>query len=74
MGGGFPGGMPGMMGGSGKGMAMGMGSPTYPCIYALDGDELKICESLDFNQRPADFTAKEKSNRVLYVLKRITEA
>jgi uncharacterized protein (TIGR03067 family) len=64
-------GLPGMMGGPGGMMG---GAAGYPCIYALDGDDLRICESFDLTVRPTDFTAKEKSNRILYILKRDKEA
>jgi uncharacterized protein (TIGR03067 family) len=40
-------------------------------IYALDGDELKICFANEPGKaRPTDFTAKAKSGRVLVVAKR----
>src|SRR5262249_15457597 len=41
--------------------------------YALEGDDLKICEPVDGNIRPGEF-ATAGTNRVLYVLKREKES
>jgi uncharacterized protein (TIGR03067 family) len=40
-------------------------------IYALDGDELKVCFAEPGKARPTDFTAKAKSGRILFVAKKL---
>jgi uncharacterized protein (TIGR03067 family) len=42
---------------------------TTKGIYAMDGDDLKICFGKD-GQRPKKFTAKAESGQTMYVLKR----
>jgi uncharacterized protein (TIGR03067 family) len=39
-------------------------------IYALDGDNLKVCYAQPGQERPKDFSAKEGSKATLLVLKR----
>ena len=49
----------------------GKGKKTYPYIYELDGDTLKLCWSeKDPDHRPTEFTGKEDSGQTLMVLKR----
>ena len=44
---------------------------TYPGIYQLDGDELKICFGVKpGNERPKKFATRDGSGTVLIVLKR----
>jgi uncharacterized protein (TIGR03067 family) len=43
---------------------------TFRGIYALKGDDLKICMARPEKDRPKDFTAKKGSGRSLIVLKR----
>jgi uncharacterized protein (TIGR03067 family) len=40
-------------------------------IYTLEGDTLKVCLSLDGDERPKEFSAPEKSGRALMTCKRI---
>ncbi len=41
----------------------------FQAIYKLEGDTLTICEgSLDFNERPREFSSKEGT---VYVFKRV---
>lgn len=42
---------------------------TMKAIYALEGDNLKICVG-KADERPKEFTAKAKSGQGMYVLKR----
>lgn len=39
-------------------------------IYALEGDNLKICFALPGQQRPKEFTTKEGSKAMMFVMKR----
>jgi uncharacterized protein (TIGR03067 family) len=39
-------------------------------IYALEGDSLKICFAQPGHERPKDFTTKEGSNDMMFVMKR----
>jgi uncharacterized protein (TIGR03067 family) len=39
-------------------------------IYALEGDDLKLCYSLPGEERPTEFATKENGKQLLFVLKR----
>jgi len=43
---------------------------TTKAIYALDGDDLKICLSIGSDNRPADFPSEPKKGLLVMVLKR----
>jgi uncharacterized protein (TIGR03067 family) len=43
---------------------------TLRCIYAVEGDELKLCSAPPDGDRPKEFTAAKGSQSVLLVLKR----
>ncbi len=44
---------------------------TLHGIYEIDGDTQKICFSLQADERPRDFTARQDSGRLLQVFKRL---
>ena len=43
---------------------------TFPSIYELDGDTLKICYTLEGKDRPAGFESKEGTETLLVTYKR----
>jgi uncharacterized protein (TIGR03067 family) len=43
---------------------------TYPSIYQLDGDTLKLCRNQPGQKRPTEFASKKGSDTIFLVLKR----
>jgi uncharacterized protein (TIGR03067 family) len=43
---------------------------TFPCIYELDGDTLRICYDLSGKSRPTEFKTKEGTQLFLVTYKR----
>lgn len=46
---------------------------TYPCIFELDGDKLKVCYDLSSKKRPEKFESKPKTLNFLAEYKRATK-
>lgn len=44
--------------------------PTWPGIYEINGDDMKICLDLEGKARPTEFKTKPGSKQLLLVLKR----
>jgi len=45
---------------------------AIPCIYELNGDELRVCMGRIDKARPADFAATEGSKHILTTYRRVT--
>jgi uncharacterized protein (TIGR03067 family) len=43
-----------------------------PCIYEVNGDELRVCMGRIGKARPAEFDAKERSKHILTTYRRLT--
>jgi uncharacterized protein (TIGR03067 family) len=43
---------------------------TYPSIYQLDGDTLKLCRNQPGQRRPTEFASKKRSDTIFLILKR----
>ena len=43
---------------------------TYPCIYEIDGDTLRVCYDLSGKSRPAEFKTAKQTQEYLVTYKR----